>query len=70
MAKQVEISLYGQAPVNVALSQQGRNRFTVRYFKQVKARLTYEQACVELGACILHALACDSKIDNREPGEE
>jgi len=45
------------------------DRFTVIYFLQVKKDLTYSDACTELGICIMHALACDSKIDNRTKAE-
>lgn len=38
--------------------------FRVTYGQQVKQGLTYSEACAELGACILHQLACDSLIDN------
>ena len=54
---------------DISLIQTGVDRFTVKYFKQIKERLTYSQAALELGACIMHALACDGKLDNREPGE-
>lgn len=53
----------------VALSQQGRNKFTVTYGKQVKRNLCYSAAAQEYGACIMHALACAGKLDNRERGE-
>ena len=51
----------------ITLTQQGIDRFTVIYGKQIKARLTYGQAATELGACIMHALACEDLLDNREP---
>jgi len=53
----------------IQLTQQARNRFSVRYGLQVKERLTYNQAATELGACIMHAAACVDKLDNRTPGE-
>lgn len=53
----------------ITLTQQGRDRFTVTYWKQVKTDLPYATAADELGGCILHALACNGAIDNREPGE-
>jgi hypothetical protein len=53
----------------IALIQNGVNRFTVKYGLQIKAKLTYSEAASELGACIMHALACDGKLDNREKGE-
>jgi len=53
----------------VSLIQTGRDRFTVTYGKQVKAGLTYGEAANELGGCIMHALACESKLDSRMKGE-
>jgi hypothetical protein len=53
----------------IQLIQTGRDRFTVRYGKQIKERLTYAQAAKELGECIMHARACDGELDNRMPGE-
>lgn len=51
---------------DVTLIQTGIDRFTVTYGKQVKERLNYAQAAMEYGSCIMHALACDGKLDNRE----
>jgi len=48
----------------------GRGNFSVHYGKQIKDRLTYGQAATEYGACIMHTLACDGKLDNRERGEK
>lgn len=53
----------------VTMTQQGPDSFTVRYGMQVRARLDYASACTELGAAIMHALACDSLIDNRTKAE-
>lgn len=53
----------------VKLEQQGIDRFTVTYGLQVKKNLSYNEAATELGASIMHALACDSLLDNREKGE-
>lgn len=53
----------------IRLEQQGVDQFTVVYGLQVKRDLSYAQAATELGECIMHALACDSRLDNREPGE-
>ena len=53
----------------IVLSQQRHNRFTVIYGKQVKEKLTYSPAALELGACIMHAMSCDGKLDSRLPGE-
>lgn len=53
----------------VRLEQTGVDKFVVTYGKQVKSGLTYAQAASELGADIMHALACDGKLDNRHRGE-
>lgn len=54
----------------IVLSQQGRDRFTVQYGKQIDKQLTYEQACTALGQAIMHKLSCDEVVDNRMPGEK
>jgi hypothetical protein len=56
-------------PFGVTLQQRGRDSFRVVYGKQIKDGLTYAQAAGELGAAIMHALACDERLDNREKGE-
>jgi hypothetical protein len=48
----------------ITLAQRGPDDFRVTYGKQVKSELNYSQAARELGSCIMHALACESKIDN------
>lgn len=53
----------------ITLTQQGRDSFTVTYGKQIDQHLRYGDAADKLGCAILHALACDSLIDNREQGE-
>jgi hypothetical protein len=53
----------------IRLTQTGLDRFTVTYWKQIKQGLDYGKAATELGSCIMHALACDAKLDNRERGE-
>lgn len=58
-----------QAVFQIKLTQQGRNKFTVTYGKQVKKGLCYDAAATELGAAIMHAAALDQKLDNRLPGE-
>ena len=35
-------------------------------WKQIKNNLTYAEAAAELGACIMHAAACEGKLDNGE----
>ena len=53
----------GAFPIH--LDQQGKDRFTVVYGLQVKNDLDYSEAAMELGSCIMHALACEGKLDNR-----
>lgn len=53
----------------VTLQQRGRDNFAVRYGKEVHADLTYGKACDMLGRAIMHQLACEGALDNREPGE-
>lgn len=53
----------------ISLEQQGHQRFTVTYGKQVRTHLNYSQAAAELGSCIMHALACEARLDNRGRGE-
>jgi hypothetical protein len=48
------------AGFEIRLTQQGVDRFTV----------TYEEAASELGSCLMHAAACEGKLDNRERGEK
>jgi hypothetical protein len=53
------------AGFEITLSQKGKDNFAVQYGKQYTEGLPYSEAAFELGACIMHALACDSKLDNR-----
>ncbi len=53
----------------IVLEQDGPNDFTVRYGQQVRDGLHYTAAARELGAAIMHALACEDRLDNRMPGE-
>jgi len=53
----------------ISLVQTEIDRFTVTYWKQVKKGLSYGKAAGELGACIMHAAACNGELDNRERGE-
>lgn len=51
--------------LDVKLEQNPKTRlFTVKYGLQISRRLDYETAAAELGACIMHALACDYQLDN------
>ena len=56
-------------PAAVVLTQQGVDRFTVQYGKQVDADLDYGTAALKFGAGVMHYAACDGKRDNREKGE-
>lgn len=49
----------------IELLQRGKDNFTVIYGKQVRVGLNYEDAGKELGLSIMHALACDGRLDNR-----
>lgn len=51
----------------IRLSQTGKgvNRFSVQYGLQIKDGLNYEQAALELGACLMHEAACSGRLDNR-----
>ena len=57
------------AGLPITLEQLGKDSFRVTYWKQVHDRLTYHDASTDLGSCIMHALACDGKLDNRMKGE-
>lgn len=57
------------AASGVRLTQTGFDRFEVKYGLQVKTGLAYGKAATELGACIMHLLACDGKLDNRTKAE-
>ncbi len=46
----------------VTLYQTSKNFFAVLYGKQLKEKLTYEEAATEFGLCIMHALTCEGKI--------
>jgi hypothetical protein len=49
----------------IKLTQNKKTRlFTVIYGKQIQAPLSYERAAMALGAAIMHAAACDGKLDN------
>jgi hypothetical protein len=54
----------------IRLIQNGVDRFTVEYGKQIDAGLTYGEAAAKYGQAIMHALACEGKLDNRERGEK
>lgn len=53
----------------IKLEQVGCDNFTVTYGNLVSRNLRYSDAAAELGACIMHALACAGRLDNRLHGE-
>lgn len=53
---------------DITLHQTGRDRFIVQYGAEV-FKGDYAAAAHRLGECIMHALACEDKLDNREKGE-
>lgn len=53
----------------IELVQTGFDKFTVRYGLQVKENLDYGRAAAELGACIMHSVACDGRLDSRDASE-
>ena len=53
----------------IKLHQRGKDNFRVTYGLQVDDGLTYGAAAAKLGQALMHALACESKLDNRERGE-
>lgn len=52
------------AGLTIELRQWGKDAFTVQYGKAVTGKISYQQACLDLGASIIHALACEGKLDN------
>ena len=54
----------------IRLTQTGRDRFTVQSGKQFKRGLTYADAAAEYGRAIMHALACENRLDNRKRRED
>ena len=52
------------AGYTVMLLQNTDRTFSTRYGKEFKTNLSYEEAAKELGYCIFHALACESKIED------
>jgi hypothetical protein len=56
----------GSSTADITLHQAGVDRFRVTYGSQVKSNLTYAEAALELGACIMHAAACSGTLDNSE----
>jgi hypothetical protein len=54
--------------MSIVLAQRGKDSFRVTYWKQVKDHLSYAAAAKELGECIMHALAYESRLDNLRKG--
>lgn len=48
----------------VTVRQAADRTFSVQYGKQLATGLSYEEAAKELGFCIFHGLACESKIED------
>jgi hypothetical protein len=52
----------------IKLMQAGIDNFRVIYGQDPKGRerLTYNRAALALGAAIMHRMACEDELDNRE----
>ncbi len=59
---------YQQAEFGLKLEQAGNKAglFTVTYGLQVVRGLTYSEAAAEYGSCLMHALACEGRLDNEK----
>ncbi len=55
------------AGYKITLSQDKRGYFHVRYGLQEDGLLRYSEACKKLGQAIMHALACEGKLNNDGP---
>jgi len=55
---------YDDLAFPIELWQTGKSLFQVIYGQQVSNHLDYGDASAELGESIMHALACDGKLDN------
>lgn len=64
----------GQVPVTISRPHPKSKFYTVTYGKQITHNLWYEQACMALGSCLMHALGCegfhDGNPDYELSGEE
>lgn len=58
----IQIAGYG---ITLGQGRGGKERFRVIYGLQVDDHLSYSEACKKLGEAILHALACEGKIDDQ-----
>lgn len=52
------------AGYTIKLEQLGLDNFRVTYGQQERALLGYDHAAKELGEAIMHALACEGKLEN------
>ena len=53
----------------IKLEQSPDRKFRVSYGMQVKSGLSYSQAAMELGACLMHSAACEGDLDNNTEEE-
>ena len=53
-------------PIKLEQHEDRNKLFRVTYGKQVRDHLLYDDAATELGACLMHALACEGLLDNGE----
>lgn len=51
---------------DIVLRQNGIDSFEVQYGAEIYKRLDYAAAAKTLGQAVMHALACEDKLDNRE----
>jgi hypothetical protein len=65
MTKHIDAWKLDDLAFPIALHQLGVDRFEIRYGQQIDTGLSYAKACAKLGQAIMHALACDGRIDNR-----
>lgn len=61
MKKKYEFQIGSAYPVSLWAD---RADFEVRYGKQTKSGLSYGEAARELGAALMHAMACERIINN------
>lgn len=54
---------------NISLIQNGKDNFTVKYGKETRSNLDYASAACQFGGAVMHALACEGRLDNRMEGE-
>ena len=54
------------AGYEITLQQNSKGEFIVGYGYQQYKTNSYKQAAKELGSCIMHALACEGKIEIKE----